>query len=524
MEIQNNYCNHLKTIPQFSGTCWFNSIINVMLYSHGFRKTLKKELKGKRKTTDDKFFNFLLYMLRNSNDTDKMAKVYEDFYNLSLKVEYLLYSYLHKYDIPLYNEIKRTFKYGNNQIYIYKILDSYNIKHLDIYHDKYMGIEYILIDKNKKITNIRSELDNIDLLVIAYNRPDGFNIDDMNTYTNSKHNINLKRNINNFFGNVINEIANKATTITINEYSYNLDCCLFGNVNKIEDGGHAIAGITCPNNNKYIIDSINNVNMGEDIYKYKYKKHKKIKTLTPCKPISYDWTIPNRDFCINSSCDNIEFLKNRTDLCYNFSETNIISIYVKNKDVVSPSIDMDIDESSLTSKDFKYKNQKNIIYSDLNKYTISQLEEFIQNKINGFNTNYYIWNINDIKQTPENFCYLYEKLTNKKINLKLHKDVNARIILLNLIYAYLKNGTIYDINNFTDKKTMEIYIKKYLNKPIDYLKTYFDIEQYITSSSSKNKIYDYLFTDNKDFYDKYILALESDREDIKLKHILIKLN
>jgi hypothetical protein len=30
--IEDNYCNKLETIPQFSGTCWFNSILMVILY------------------------------------------------------------------------------------------------------------------------------------------------------------------------------------------------------------------------------------------------------------------------------------------------------------------------------------------------------------------------------------------------------------------------------------------------------------------------------------------------------------
>lgn len=82
--LENNYCNDLKTIPQFSGTCWFNSIIHVMLYSNGFRNVLKKNFKGKRKQPGDKFFNFLLYMLRNSNNIEKLDKVYKSFTPLKI--------------------------------------------------------------------------------------------------------------------------------------------------------------------------------------------------------------------------------------------------------------------------------------------------------------------------------------------------------------------------------------------------------------------------------------------------------
>ncbi len=521
METQreNNYCNHLRTIPQFSGTCWFNSIINVMLYSNGFRKVLKKEFKGKRKTTDDKFFNFLLYMLRNSNNTERMARVYEDFNNLSLKVEYLLISYLQKYDIPLYNRIRKTYNYGNWSIYISNILNSYNIRYLDIYFNREKGKEILLIDKDNRISNIKTDLDNIDLLIISYDKPHGFTIEQMNEVAYSSQNISLKKGISSI-SKVYDQIKKIENTIKINQYSYNLDCCMFGNINDQEDGGHVISGITCPNNNKYIIDSINTTFSYND-----YKNNKVKEILNPCRPLLYDWTTLDKDFCIDSrSCDNIEYVKNKEKLCYNFSESNIVCIYVKNQDNgINISSSDDIDEPSLVSHDFKYDKRKisvlikNNIYDYLKTYNNVELKKFIHKNI----YKYHKEDLIDIQNNPNKYHYLYEKITNNKINLKLDNYNIAKTILLNLIYSYLKNGTIYILYKYTDKLTIEKYVKYYLSKSIEELKTYFDIDSY--NQSMLARIHEYLFKENKDFYDKYILKINSDREDIKLKQLLVKL-
>jgi hypothetical protein len=243
----------------------------------------------------------------------------------------------------------------------------------------------------------------------------------------------------------------------------------------------------------------------------------------------YDWTTLDKDFCINSdTCDNIEFVKNKKNLCYNFSESNVICIYVKNQDnSINISSSGDMDEPSLISQDFKYDKRKisvlikNNIYDYLKTHNIEQLKKFINENI----TKYHKVDLIDIQKNPNQYHYLYEKITNKKINLKLSNYNVAREILLNLIYSYLKNGTIYIIYKFTDNLTIEKYVKYYLSKSIEELKTYFDIESY--NESMLARIYEYLFKENKDFYDKYIL--ESDRhshthtQNNNLKQLLVKL-
>ena len=40
-----NQCEKVITIPQFTGTCWFNSILMVCLYSHRMRQLLLNKIK-----------------------------------------------------------------------------------------------------------------------------------------------------------------------------------------------------------------------------------------------------------------------------------------------------------------------------------------------------------------------------------------------------------------------------------------------------------------------------------------------
>ena len=513
---ENNYCNHLRTIPQFSGTCWFNSIINVMLYSNGFRNVLKKNFKGKRKKPDDKFFNFLLYMLKNSNNTEKMARVYDDFNNLSLKVEYLLISYLKKYDIEYYNSIKEVYSYGGNFQYINNILNSYNIKYLDIYYYKKLNTksrtfsEALLIDKDNKHTDLEN-LKDIDLLIYYHNIiPEKYDFIKMDDEAFLPHKIKLKNKLNFHKNNTYKQIINTEKKIKLGDYFYNLDCCLFGS-NIIEDSGHVISGITCPNDNKYIIDSINNPISYND-----YKK-KKVKTLlNPCKPLLYDWTELNNDFCIDSNnCDKIKFVKDKKNLCYNLFKGEVICIYVKNQDNDN---DNDIDESSLTSHDFKYDKKnislliKNNIYDNLKNYNMIELTDFINKNI----TKYINIDLTLIKKQPNEYYYLYEKLTNNKIDLSLDNYTIAKTILLNIIYSYLKNGTIYLLYRYRNNSTIKKYINQFLSKSIEELKNYFKIDE---DKKTLDKIYNYLFIDNPDFYDRDIKTKEED----KLKKILVKL-
>ena len=500
--ISNDYCNNLKTIPQFSGTCWFNVILTVMLYSEGFRKELNKILKGRRKSKEDKLLNFILYMLRNYNNIEKLKKIYDDFNNILIKPEYLLISYLKIYDIEFLREILIDLNFGKNKDYIYKLLKSYNIPYLSlIYHKDNIYYENI-------------ELNFHNIILIEYN------IDHLDVPYNFKFNA---KNIDNY-NDFLLDVKNKNKTINLNGHIYKLDCSLIGNYNKASVGGHAIAGITC-NNKKYIIDSIikNSINIP-----YKNSKKYKEKIYT-CNPILYNWDTTSK-ICISSDC--IINPPDENELCFDLDTSSIILIYIKTETSIESS-DIHFDETSLISKDYKYNKEEFSLY-------IKELLSNIENK-----TNYELISIlkkimlsdiyiNYLKENIINYKLLYEKLVKKPLDITKNKDLLLKDILIQLLYKYYKKGIIYNILDYRDYNTIyKIIINLSINNEINLniIKNEYN-ELYIKSgiidfnliyNLNIDIIYNILYKQYETFYDKNIIELNSDKnKQIILKLLILK--
>jgi hypothetical protein len=512
--IADNYCNKLETIPQFSGTCWFNSIITVMLYSQGFRKELTKILRRRRKTSDDKLFNFILYMLRNYNNIEKLKKVYKEFNNLDLKPEYLLVSYLKKYDENKLKEIIERIKIAGHRTYIYDILTNYKIPFLSLmYHN-----DSIYIDKDKI-----SGLNYINIIYIIYNLEPLQLFDVNNPLIHGNKYKELTNEITNY-EQLLKTVKEKNTIITLNNNSYKLDCCLIGNNNKAI-GGHAITGITC-NNKKYIIDSINKDIIDETPYKNS-KKYKE--TLTPCKPILYDWD-KLTNICISSECNVITATKTR--LCFDLDISNIILVFIK-IDSNTKSSSISFDEKNLISNDFKFNKDYKSIYV---KEMFINLKYKTNDELINILKNYYLdSDLNCLKVNITNtYFLLYEKLVKQPLDISKNKEDLLKDIYLELLYKYHKNGIIYKLIDYTDDKTiykiiynLSIINDENLNK---IKKEYYelinksDISKYSTFSLELyklniNNIYYLLFVKYKSFYDKNIIKLNDDID----KQLILKL-
>jgi len=92
--MKKDFCNDLKVIPQFEGTCWFNAFLMSVLYSQNARKIMIKV--SKKWDIKNKFLNNLKYILKkNYNDPSII-----NYYN-KIQPQILLFEYLKKYDINL---------------------------------------------------------------------------------------------------------------------------------------------------------------------------------------------------------------------------------------------------------------------------------------------------------------------------------------------------------------------------------------------------------------------------------------
>jgi hypothetical protein len=500
--IEDNYCNKLETIPQFSGTCWFNSILMVMLYSQGFRTELSKILKKAKKSKEDKLFNFILYMLRHYNDIEKLTKLYEDFNNVLLKPDHLLISYLKLYDKILLTNILNDLNFGHFSYYIIKILTNYNIPYLSIIHHNNN-----LFAENNKIL----DFDNTNIVFIQHN---------ITTYmidyvlNDEYHNID---NIIEKLCSNCNDLKNKKDIIFLNGHIYKLDSCLIRPIN----GGHVISGITC-NNQQYLIDSIEQKNLEKTINSKKYTQ-----LLDPCKPILYNWSISSK-ICISRDCTIIPG-KIDDKLCYDLDKSFVTLIYIKltNKSPIK------FDENSLISKDFKYNKEELSLY----------VKTLLPNLLNKNNTELYkilsnIYSIESLNYLKENittkYFLFYEKLVKKPLNILIDKELLLKDIYIQLIYKYYKKNILYKIYIYTDNNIYhiihmlsfkieenlnkikseynEIIIKSNINKYTEYiLKLY---------ALNIDNIYNILFIKYKAFYDKKILELYY--ED-KSRQLIVKL-
>jgi hypothetical protein len=277
--LNDDYCYKLKKIPQFSSTCWFNSILTVMLYSEGFRRCLETHFNNVKKPRNDKLLTFLLFMLKNYNNIEQLEKVYKSFKDFRLKPEYILLSYLNKYD-EITKKIfkKKIFKLGYQPIYITHILKSYNIPYINlIKYDTniYINLKSLKYDmqhldnvynKNDNIENFLTKLEDTNILILNVNN---INNKIYNTRDIDKNNIfdDYKSKISNY-PSLIKDINNIAEEISINNHTFKLDCCIITNdytetILNVKEIYHAIACISC-NNKKYIIDSQNNFKFTND--------------------------------------------------------------------------------------------------------------------------------------------------------------------------------------------------------------------------------------------------------------------
>jgi len=498
-----NYCKNLKTIPQFSDTCWLNSILTVSLYSSGLQRVLINEFKYRKKDKTDKLFNFLLYMLKNENNINS----FKDF-----RPELLLISFMNKYSKILKNIMKEKITRLGFSYYISFItvlFNSYNIPYINlsyINNSLYYDITYTTNMKE----NFKKTLDESHIIFIEKNI-NNINLDEIE---NKNFNV-FKDNISSDYNTLLENIRTNNSIITINDYTYILDSFMISNYN---NSTHVISGINC-NKKRYLIDSIQSSNELE------YKPKNKIKiNYNPCKPYLYDWYI-NKRFCLNSEkCKITDNTIN--NYCYDFNESYLLLIYVKESSSIRISNEL-FNESNISYKDFNFsKKSVSLNIKDIyeNIYNISNEE--LYNLL--LKSEYTQQDLLYMKNIRANYGFLYEKLTKNPISIFPNKtnDDLFRDIAIPLIFKYLKKGVLYNLDRYRDEKTIYKIIGHHSGKSIDFYEKYlndnYDYDRIYIEMIDKNlnDIYKKLFIDNKDFFDGHIKHKNMDN---KKKQILVKI-
>jgi hypothetical protein len=327
------FCNKVITIPQYSGTCWFNAILMCILYSQYSRKLLLNNNPFKKKK-------------------DKLSIVLN---------EILLKNYIQHKKVAEYFSIIRPETILNliisNKEDVEKITIGGGVfyRFLPIFIT-YINKSYLMLDlKNKKIyTSVFEKLNNrYEKTTINYKpfkfeeTPDYIFVNVLDNVDDTSHgdfilfygnnpSYNLNTYTKNYTGLV--ELQNE---IMFNGNLYTLDSTILNNYNsKIINKTHSIAGITCKNNryvyNGWIRSSIKDVN-GDNKYG---------KTPLPCELMNYNWNINDKKkICIKPSLCGLDIMKNTPidRLCFSFNKGTRTVIYVKTL-LSDISIDKNINE------------------------------------------------------------------------------------------------------------------------------------------------------------------------------------
>ena len=304
----------IYTIPQNKDTCWFNSILTVSLFSQRTSKIVYEALKELYKTDKSSIISILKYIHKNKPNFE---------YYVKIRADLLLYKFIKKYDIELFNRIKKRLHNNNLRYfndYIYKFYKILNIDCAKIVYNYDLNENYIYKATRDNFYNPKVLLviyESNDLIEAGITRIPFIHYDNIIKYNNNR---------------------------------YILDACLISNI----DDNHSISGITY-NNTKYIyngsIDKIIN---------------------TSCKLINYDWNINNNS---SFSIDNCKII-NRSDDDYNFIYNNHkVLVYILDS---SSQDEMNISYSRSSSKK-SISNIESIVYNIHDYYNIFSL---IENDVN----------------------------------------------------------------------------------------------------------------------------------------------
>lgn len=370
--ISKDKCLELSVIPQFEGTCWFNAILMIALYSENVRKVLMMTSKHW-----DKSNSFLMILKRILFIYYKQPDKVQTFFN-KIKPEAILLKMLKTYNDKylldyLKKKNKEEIKLGYFIDYISKFLKFIGINVLHVVYSIKFGyylninneIETIYDEKagysknftkNKEHFNDKDFLENKEKEVFMENKKildDIPNIiileheilfdDDflnytyhyisqhINTYKSSYYNFNVKG------------LDTYEDIIELNGYKYKLDSVALSNYNK-DTGSHAIVGITC-NGNRYVY---NGWNADSNDSGLKNKVHQ----TSPCSLMKYEWNLKkDNDFCLNTKTCKLDFIDpniENEELCFSFAKGKRILIYVKLDDTIDSNKISKVDFSSMT--------------------------------------------------------------------------------------------------------------------------------------------------------------------------------
>lgn len=343
-------CNEVISIPQISGTCWFNSILMSVLFSQYSRGLLMNLYKKNEHDTnfDTEIHSIIKDIVVRRYVTSKQLRDYAYMYFEKVTPEYIL-KQLHEHDKSKFNfdPDKRVGYF--NYLYLPRFLEFLGVKDILMLDWKNDNLYYSVVNKGLTIETANKNDKDTKYIV----------------KTNTK-NIKLPTNIKKEKEVILIYVNNRMTTnkliqsdfklkeeFVFGGITYVLDSVLLSNFNyDVCQKAHDICGMSCANK-KYIYNGWIRSTVDPAM------KGKVSDRALPCEIIEYDWVNNNEDFCLNLGLCKLDkttyaHYKNK-ELCFNPTKGYRVYIYVNKEKskysfVTSPSNDDKIKLTPINTK------------------------------------------------------------------------------------------------------------------------------------------------------------------------------
>jgi hypothetical protein len=318
-------CSKVVTVPQFSGTCWFNAVMMTLFYSEGMRRLIMSKVAAwetKKVSKPKRIIKELVTRKYVHMNNEHMA------FFRKIKPEVLL-AELHEEDAEMFEFNPKEHTGGfNTARYLHKVL-------------KYVGVTDIVI---------------LDAVVTPEKTYNVF-LSKNNKYTFRKDNIKLiqylklsKEEVQEHLQQtpevlvfITKSESTKYTTyyyktqmrfdpiISYNGVEYIADSMKLGNFNKdVCHFGHAICGVTC-NGHRFMYNGWINESVDPGIKQKMYDN-------VPCALMPYDWLDKNaKSFCLDDNKCKLLFKTRMDDVCFNVHMGPRVYIYIRS-DVFGRSV------------------------------------------------------------------------------------------------------------------------------------------------------------------------------------------
>ena len=328
-EEDRNECDRVITIPQYTGVCWFTSIMMSLFFSQHSRKLLLNKL-------DDMPLNDANVELR-AILWDVMQRRYKSSYEMK-DYAYMFFQVITPENIlqQLHKMNPKEFEFDSNSegyfnfMYVPRLLNFMGAK------------DVLMLDYSKATKNLYHSIVNAGLILTK-------TVENKYSITTQQGRVNpvVKPEYDvvliyaNEMAKAVQHVYKRkhtiAKTFTHNGKTYILDSMMIGNFNNtVCHRGHDICGITCEDK-RYMYNGW--VRHTQDAS----MMDKVTKRSLPCELMEYDWLTSSGDFCINPakcSLDGIKMSKDdlKKNLCFNVNKGERLYVYVnKNRSNRDPT-------------------------------------------------------------------------------------------------------------------------------------------------------------------------------------------